>query len=482
MVQAGRTRPRVLDTGVPNLDLVLGGGLQQHNSYLVVGASGTGKSVLTQQIAFHRANLGERVLMVTGLDEPHHNLLEHLTTLRFADARLIGPQIETVSIVPFLDRPVPEKINVLRKTVLNARPQLVTIDGLRSFEAYTGGLEGLFEFLYGLTSWFAVEGITLLLTKDTDPDAWEENPEYDLVDGIIALRREFIDGRTVRRLWVRKIRGQKALEGMHAFTVDESGVTVWPRPQAMFHLEDRPPAAGRLPFGVESLDAMLGGGLPEASTTLVAGDPGAGKTLLALAFLAGGARRGEPGLWVGFRESRAQLLALGQSWGADLSSLVQFMVVAPLELDPGEMAWRIQQKMGENGARRLVLDGADVLTGAFPSERQSAEFLTWLAQFAPQQGVTGLITQSAAAATCDELRVAASPLTTVVQNVIVLQRLPRAGRLRRAIAILRMASPGYDATIRELEVSPGGIAVGGVLASEGQPAPEAGSEPGGEGT
>jgi len=476
MAQAGQTKPKVLDTGVPNLDLVLGGGLQQHNSYLFVGGPGTGKSVLVQQIAFHRAALGERVLLVTGLDEPHHNLLEHLATLRFVDAKLIGPQVETVSIVPFLDRPVPEKINVLRKTVLNARPKLVTIDGLRSFEAYLGGLEGVFEFLYGLTSWFAVEGITLLLTKDCDPDAWAENPEYDLVDGIIALRRDLVDGRTVRRLWVRKMRGQNALDGTHAFTLDERGVTVWPRPQAVFHLQDRPAPGARLPFGIESLDAMLGGGLPEASTTLVAGDPGAGKTMLALAFMAGGAQRGEPGLWVGFRESPAQLRAMGEAWGADLASAVQFMVVAPLELDPGEMAWLLQQRMAEVGARRLVVDGAEALAGAFPGERQCSEFLAWLSRFAPQQGVTSLITQSAPAETGPELRLATTPLASLAQNVIVLRHVRQEDRLRRAIAILRLASPDYDAAIRELVVTRSGIAVGDVLGAAGQPAEQASAE------
>ncbi|MDI7276629.1 MAG: ATPase domain-containing protein, partial [Anaerolineae bacterium] len=111
MVQAEGAAPIMLSTGVPNLDLVLGGGLQRHNAYLFAGPAGAGKSILSQQIAFHRARQGERVLMVTGLDEPHQNLLEHLRTFRFADLAMIGPLIETVSLVPFLEQPVSEKIS-----------------------------------------------------------------------------------------------------------------------------------------------------------------------------------------------------------------------------------------------------------------------------------------------------------------------------------------------------------------------------------
>ncbi len=470
MAQAGEARPTMLDTGIPNLDLVLGGGLQQHNAYLVVGASGTGKSVLSQQLAFHRARLGERVLFVTGLDEPHRNLLEHLSTLRFADIRLIGPQIETVSMVPFLDRPVPEKINVLRKTVLNSHPQLVTIDGLGSLEAYSGGLEGRFEFIYGLTSWFAVEGITLLLAKDTDPRAPLEDPEYGLVDGIIALQREFVDGHAVRRLWVRKMRGQQPLEGLHSFTIDDDGIAVWPRPQAALQVRDRPAGGERRPFGVAGLDAMLGGGLPEASVTLLAGGPGAGKTMLGLAHLAAGASRGEPGLWLGFRESRSQLLAMAAPW-SDLAAQesagrVQFMIMAPMELEPGRLAWHLQQKVGEIGARRLVLDGAEQLLRALPSQRESDGFVTWLAQFLPQQGITGLVTQQVDGGGAHWLDGSRMPLSSLVANIIVAWQREQGGQLQRVIAILKMASPEYDATIRELTLGRDGIAVGGPAAAE----------------
>ncbi|HOG45989.1 MAG TPA: ATPase domain-containing protein, partial [Anaerolineae bacterium] len=456
MAQAGQAKPRIIDTGVPNLDLVLGGGLQQHNSYIFAGGSGTGKSVLVQQVAFHRASLGERVLFVTGLDEPHHNLLEHFSTFRFADFKLVGPQIETVSMVPFLDRPVPEKINVLRKTVLNSRPKMVIIDGLRSFAAYTGGMEGLFEFLYGLTSWFAVEGITLLLTKTVDPDEPQDNPEFGLTDGVIALQRKLVDGHTVRCLWVRKMRGQKALEGLHPFAIDANGIMLWPRLQATFQLEDRPVSPERAPFGLPALDAMLGGGLPEATTTLVAGETGAGKTMLALAFLAGGAGRNEPGLWLGFRETRSQLLAMAAPLGGDLGGQAQFITMAPMELDPDRLGWLVQHKVAEMGIKRLVLDGAELLANAFPNGRERSEFLTWLAQYLPQQGVTGLITQLAPRP-AGAAGLADAALAPMAQNVIVLRQVHEQARLRRAIAVLKMAGPGYDATIRELTVDGHGL-------------------------
>ena len=475
MAEIARPEPRRFDSGVPNLDLVLGGGLQEHNSYLFVGASGTGKSVLSHQIAFHRARQGERVLLVTGLDEPHRNLLEHLTAFSYADLSLIGPQLETVSLVPFLERPVPEKIDILRTTVLNARPRLVIIDGLRSLEAFTGTPQGMYQFLYGLTSWLAVEGITLLLTKNTGA-APLETPEFSLVDGGVVLQRDLASGSDQRRLWVWKMRGQRPLEGLHSYSIDRDGVTVWPRPQATFHLEARPPSRDRAAFGVPGLDSMLAGGLPEATSTLLAGGPGTGKTVLGLAFLAEGARLGQPGLWLGFRESRSQLLGRSGPWAADLTGAeargtVQFMTMAPLELDPNHLAGLLQQTIAGLKVRRLVVDAVEALDQAFASARSVAEFMTWLVQYLPQQGVTGLLSERLPGLDGQRLGPSTVPLSDLAENVIGLRQVEAQSQLRRTLAVVKMRDPGYDPTVRELILEPRGITVGEPLeVSAAQPA------------
>jgi predicted ATP-dependent serine protease len=67
----------VVETGVPNLDRVLGGGLQPGAMVLVVGAPGAGKTMLAQQIGFHRARQGESVLYLTGYSETHDKLVAH---------------------------------------------------------------------------------------------------------------------------------------------------------------------------------------------------------------------------------------------------------------------------------------------------------------------------------------------------------------------------------------------------------------------
>ncbi len=469
MVDMAEPTSKMIETGVPNLDRVLGGGLQQHNSYIIVGTPGTGKSILSQQIAFHRAKQGDRILFITGLDEPHRNLLEHWRSLRFADLGLVGPQIETVSLVPFLDQPVSEKINVLRRTVLNARPAFVILDGLRSYEVYAGGAKDLHEFIYGLTSWFAVEGITLITTRDTDAGVGHVQSELSLFDGAWVMSHDPVRSSAMGRLWIEKMRGQRPLRGLHSYSIDENGVTVWPRPQAEFTLEDQPWSQTRLGLGVATLDGMLNGGLPERTCTLLTGDPGAGQASLALSFLNEGLRQGQPGLWLGFHASPSRLLGASQQWAGELADAaaggrVRFLSMAPFEQDANHLAAQVQQAIAEMAPQRMVLDSADALARAVAGGEEAAGFVAWLSRALPQQGVTVLITQESSQPYGNEFDISGQPLASLLDNVIIVCRIRRKGPMRTVVAVAKMSIPGFDQTIRELNVDQSGISIGEPLA------------------
>src|SRR5215213_9532892 len=90
----------------------------------------------------------------------------------------------------------------------------------------------------------------------------------------------------------------------------------------------RSPSTERALTGIPGLDAILGGGLPTNHLYLIDGEPGAGKTTLALQFLLEGARNGEKGLYVTLSESRAELLGVARSHGWSLDTVDVFELVA----------------------------------------------------------------------------------------------------------------------------------------------------------
>src|SRR5436305_13665405 len=85
----------------------------------------------------------------------------------------------------------------------------------------------------------------------------------------------------------------------------------------------------RCSSGVEGLDDILSGGLPRGCFYLVQGDPGSGKTTLALQFLLEGVRRGENVLYVTLSETKEELLKVARShnWSLDQITLMDLSAI-----------------------------------------------------------------------------------------------------------------------------------------------------------
>ena len=130
----------------------------------------------------------------------------------------------------------------------------------------------------------------------------------------------------------------------------------------------------RVPTGILGLDPLIEGGLPKGRSILVTGEPGTGKTILALQFLFEGLKRGEKGIYVTADESPMDVLEQAASLGWDLESRVDAKEMAILNAAtylstlPGtgkERQIDVQKAVGDLaafvnqiGAKRMVLDPA----------------------------------------------------------------------------------------------------------------------------
>src|SRR5437879_1520868 len=89
-------------TEVPQLDLILGGGLPQGALVIILGPPGSGKTTLTSQIAFAAARRGQHALFLTALSESTTKLLDHLRSYRFFAPDLLGSALQVFSLQQFL--------------------------------------------------------------------------------------------------------------------------------------------------------------------------------------------------------------------------------------------------------------------------------------------------------------------------------------------------------------------------------------------
>ena len=81
-----------------------------------------------------------------------------------------------------------------------------------------------------------------------------------------------------------------------------------------------PRTTGRVSTGIPGLDDILNGGFPRGHLYLIEGDPGTGKTTVALQFLLAGLQQGEQGLYVTLSESKQELEGVAESHGWSLAS------------------------------------------------------------------------------------------------------------------------------------------------------------------
>jgi circadian clock protein KaiC len=114
----------------------------------------------------------------------------------------------------------------------------------------------------------------------------------------------------------------------------------------------------RCSSGIRGLDDILGGGLPPNCFYLVQGDPGAGKTTLALQFLLEGVRRGETVFYITLSETRAELLKVAHShdWPLDSIPLLELSAIESLLRPDAQTSVFHPSEFELNKITKLLLD------------------------------------------------------------------------------------------------------------------------------
>jgi circadian clock protein KaiC len=303
---------------------------------------------------------------------------------------------------------------------------------------------------------------TVLLVGEYRHEDIAAFPEFAVADGIIELARNALGTRDERYLRVFKLRGSSYQQGSHAFDITAGGLQVYPRLVSPVEAASYKRDGSRAPTGVPGLDSMLGGGFWTGSATLLAGPTGAGKTTMAIQFIAEGLRRGEGCVLVNFQENPTQLAHQLQQVGGGLDAAargrLELLYYSAVELSIDKIVVSIFKALRRDGVRRVVIDALGDLAVAASDATRMQDYLYALVQHFAVMGVSSVLTLETdpAVLTVTENH---GRLSHMTDNIVFLELREQDNLLGRRLRIAKARGVAHDLQWREIEINAEGLRV-----------------------
>jgi circadian clock protein KaiC len=462
-------------TGIHGLDAITLGGLPRGRPTLVCGDAGCGKTLLGMEFLVRgAAEFGEPGVCVS-FEETAEELTANTASLGFDVEGLVARKKLAIDHI-HIERNLIEEAGEYDLEALFVRlghavdsigAKRVLID---SVEALFAGLEDesvLRSELRRLFRWLKAKKLTAIVTGERGQGTLTRHglEEY-ISDCVIVLDHRVTETVLTRRLRVIKYRGSTHGTNEYPFLIEHDGISVLP----VTSLELKHTASNeRVSSGVPALDAMFGGkGYFRASSILVTGTAGTGKTSLAAHFVNAACARGERCAFFSFEESANQIIRNMRSIGIDLGrwvdkGLLQFHASRPATFGLEMHLVKIHRIIKEFNPKIVVVDPVTGLmhSGALSETRS---MLLRLVDFLKEQKITALLTSLTGGSDAQEQTEV--NISSLVDTWLLLRDIESGGERNRGLYVLKARGIAHSNQIREFLLTDRGVELRDVYLGE----------------
>jgi len=455
-------------TGIENLDALLEGGLPHASVVLIGGSPGAGKTILSQQIAFHNATPEKPVVFFNTLSEPAPKTLKYLRAFRFFDEKKMNKCIRFIDLGDITrSKGLEQAGDLIMAHLKKIKPAIVVIDSFKVFADLAESKENLRKFTYKIAVNLAAWECAAFLLGEFTTEEVQRNPLSSIVDGIMMLTAQEVSGEEQRFIQILKMRGTAHSRDKHALLISDEGISVYaPRVSIRRDGQGRGPEnLSRRHTGIPDLDKLLGKGIPEGSTLLLSGTAGTGKTILCLETLYRGAKDfNEKGIYFTFEETADRLIAAAHELGFDLKREIKrgmieiVSIPQPDILVEADLAM-IKERIERMRAKRVIIDSVSVFLHKIKDPKAARENVFQLAALVARAQALGIFVTHIPYGTSQISRFGVEE--TVADGIILLASALEGARRHRSLEVYKLRNGNHTAGPHPFTITPGGIRIQG---------------------
>ena len=355
-------------TGITGLDEITDGGFPKGRPVLICGSAGCGKTLFAMQFLVKGITEFNEPGVFMSFEESSNDLSQNVKSLGFDLEKLKAENKLRVDHV-HIERSEIEETGEYDLEGLFIRlnhaidvigAKRVVLDTIESLFAGMSDMALLRSEIRRLFQWLREKGVSAIITGEKGEKSLTRHGLEEYVsDCVILLDFRVIDQLATRRLRIVKYRGSTHGTNEYPFLIDESGISVIPVTSLKL---DYKSSAEIISTGLSGLDELFtGGGIFRGCSTLITGNAGTAKTILATYFAMSSCRRKEPVLYLSFEESPDQLvrnmLAIGLNLKPQIKSKLLYLHASRPSLQGLEMhLLELHKLLAKHKPRTVIVD------------------------------------------------------------------------------------------------------------------------------